>query len=159
MRRLVVFVTLLTLAMPFAASAAVRAPSDGTLSVRDLDGRITVFARGVVIGRCDQCTLILDERPGADELTPIVSGARGVDVDDDGSKERFVGTDLRWKVFGGAFRMYVRNGLDVDLSVVGQGRRVAIAGTNGTYFLNDEPRAFVLPELVIFPLNAASIVP
>ena len=159
MRRLVVFVTLLALAMPFAASAAVRAPSDGTLSVRDLDGRITVFARGVVIGRCDQCTLILDERPGADELNPVVSGARGIDVDDDGSNERFVGTDLRWKVLGGAFRMYVRNGVDVDLSVVGQGRRVAIAGTNGTYFLNAEPKAFVLPDLVVFPLNAAALVP
>lgn len=159
MRRLVVFVTLLALAMPFAAAAAVRAPNDGTLSVRDLDGRITVFAKGAVIGRCDQCTLILDERLGADELTPVVSGAKGVDVDEDGSKERFVGTDLRWKVLGGAFRMYVRNGLDVDLSVVGKGNRVAIAGTNGSYVLNDQPKAFVLPELVVFPLNATAIVP
>ena len=159
MRRLVVFVTLLALATPFAAAAAVRAPNDGSLSVRDLNGRITVFARGAVIGRCDQCTLILDERPGADELTPVVSGARGVDVDDDGSKERFVGTDLRWKVLGGAFRMYVKNGVDVDLSVVGQGRRVSIAGTVGTYVLNDQPRAPVLPEVVVFPLNATAIVP
>ena len=158
MRRLVVLVTLLALSVPFAASAAVRAPNDGSLSVRDLNGKITVFARGAVIGRCDQCTLILDEGLGADELTPVVSGARGIDVDDDGAKERFVGTDLRWKVLGGAFRMYVRNGFDVDLSVVGQGRRVAIAGTDGTYVLNGQ-KAFVLPELVVFPLNVTAFVP
>jgi hypothetical protein len=159
MRRLVVLVTVLALAAPFAAAASVRAPGDGTLSVRDLDGRITVFARGVVIGRCDQCTLVLDEKPGAEEIAPVVTGTRGIDIDDDGAKERFVGKGLRWKVIGGAFRMYVRNGVDVDLSVVGRGARVAIAGTNGEYVLNNDPAVPVLPELVVFPLSATAIVP
>ena len=99
MRRLVVFTTLLALALPAAASAAVRAPGDGTLSVRDLDGSISVLAKGGVIGRCSQCVLVLDEWK-TDEIVPVVTGAKGTDLDDDGSKERFAGKDLRWKVMG-----------------------------------------------------------
>jgi hypothetical protein len=140
MRRPVVFVTLLALATPFAAAAAVRAPGDGTLSVRDLDGAITVriWSKGGVIGRCDQCNLFLDERVGAeDDLLPVVSGARGVDTDDDGAKEQFNGRDLRWKIMGSPFRMVIRRGVDVDLSIVGKGR-VTIQGTNGTFVLNGE---------------------
>jgi hypothetical protein len=140
MRRPLVLVTLLALATPFAAAAAVRAPGDGTLSVRDLEGTITVrvWSKGGVIGRCDQCNLFLNERVGAeDELVPIVSGARGIDTDDDGASERFVGPDLRWKIMGSPFRMLVRRGVDVDLSIVGKGR-VTLQGTNGTFVLNGE---------------------
>ncbi len=159
MRRLVVPLTLLALATPIAATASTSAPGDGTLAVRDLDGRVTVYARGAVIGRCDQCTLTLDEREGADTISPVVSGARGVDTDDDGAKERFVGKDLRWKVIGGSFKMIVRGGVDVDLSVVGKGPRVLIAGTNGTYSLNGSTQAPVLPDPNIFALNATAIIP
>jgi hypothetical protein len=159
MRRLVVLLTLLALALPIAASATPSAPGDGTLSVRDLDGRVVVYAKGAVIGRCDQCTLVLDEREGADTIAPVVSGTKGVDTDDDGAKERFVGKDLRWKVIGGSFKMIVRNGVDVDLSVVGKGPRVLIAGTNGTYSLNGGETAPVLTDPNTFPLNASAIIP
>lgn len=160
MRRLVVSLTLLALATPIAASASTSAPGDGTLSVRDLDGRVVVYAKGAVIGRCDQCTLTLDERDGADAIAPVVSGTtRGVDTDDDGAKERFVGKDLRWKVIGGSFKMIVRGGVDVDLSVVGKGPRVLIAGTGGTYSLNGSSPAPVLTDPNIFALNATAIIP
>ncbi len=135
MRRLVVLITLLALALPSAALATVRAPGDGTLSVRDLDGGITVYVKGGVIGRCSQCVLILDEWR-TDEILPVVTGARGTDLDDDAAKERFVGKDLRWKVMGGSFKMIVRSGVDVDLSVVGKGRVERLRGTNGHYVLN-----------------------
>ena len=143
MRRLVVFTTLLALALPAAASAAVRAPGDGTLSVRDLDGSIKVVAKGGVIGRCSQCVLVLDEWR-TDEILPIVTGVKGTDLDDDAAKERFAGKDLRWKVMGGSFTMIVRNGVDVDLSVVGKGRVVWIRGTNGHYVLNGGDQLDVL---------------
>lgn len=153
MRRLVVLTTLLALALSGAASAAVRAPGDGTLSVRDLDGSIAVVAKGGVIGRCSQCVLVLDERVETDEIVPVVTGAKGTDLDDDGSKERFAGKDLRWKVMGGSFSMIVRNGVDVDLSLVGKGRVRWIRGTNGTYVLNGGDTQFVLPASLSFQLN------
>lgn len=143
MRRLVVFTTLLALALPAVASAAVRAPGDGTLSVRDLDGSIKVLVNGGVIGRCSQCVLVLDEWK-ADEILPVVKGARGTDLDDDESKERFAGKDLRWKVMGGSFSMIVRNGVDVDLSLVGKGSVRWIRGTNGSYVLNGGDAQYVL---------------
>jgi len=154
MRRLVVLTTLLALALPAASSAAVRAPGDGTLSVRDLDGSITVLAKGGVIGRCSQCVLILDEWK-TDVILPVVTGAgvNRTDLDDDGSKERFAGKDLRWKVMGGSFSMKVRNGVDVDLSLVGKGRVLGIRGTNGTYVLNGGDLQFVLLTSLSFQLN------
>jgi hypothetical protein len=147
MRRPVVFVTLLALATPFAAAAGVRAPGDGTLSVRDLEGQITVriWSKGGVIGRCDRCSLFLDERIGSvDEVDPIVSGARGIDVDEDGAKERFTGRDLRWRIMDTPFRMVIRRGVDVDLSIVGKGN-VSIQGTapGGTFVLNGESHSVI----------------
>ena len=149
MRRIVVPVTLLVLALPLAAGAAVRTPGDGTLSVRDLDGYVSVSARGGVIGRCDRCTLFLNEKVGADEIVPIVSGAKGTDIDFDGAMERWSNIvngkgELRWKVIGGNFRMVVRNGSDVDLSVVGKGT-AWIFGSKGFYFLNGSTSTQVAP--------------
>lgn len=155
MRRLVVLLTLLALAIPFAAGAALRTPGDGTLSVRDLDGFVLVRAKGGVIGRCDRCTLFLNETQGADEIVPVVTGARGTDPDDDGANERFVGDgkrELRWKVIGASFLMIVRNGSDVDLSVVGRGR-VSIYGSKGSYVLNGGPEIDVISAPEKFPLN------
>jgi hypothetical protein len=157
MRRLVVFTTLLALALPAATSAAVRAAGDGTLSVRDLDGSISVVANGGVIGRCSQCVLVLDEWKD-DEILPIVTGATGqrapgTDLDDDGAKERFAGKDLRWKVMGESFRMIVRSGVDVDLSVVGKGRVRWIRGTSGHYVLNGGDPQDVLLTSLSFQLN------
>ena len=146
MRRLVVFTTLLALALPAAASAAVRAPGDGTLSVRDLDGSIKVLVNGGVIGRCSQCVLVLDEWK-TDEILPVVTGS-GVtrsDTDDDGAKERFVGKDLRWKVMGGSFSMIIRSGVDVDLSLVGKGSIRWIRGTDGEDVHNGGDPQSVLP--------------
>ena len=153
MRRLVVFATLLALVLSSAASASVRAPGDGTLSVRDLDGSISVLVKGGVIGRCSQCVLVLDEWKD-EELLPKVTGAKGTDIDEDGTKERFAGKDLRWKVMGGSFSMTVRYGVDVDLSLVGKGRVVRIRGTNGAYVLNNgESQLVQLTSPPSFQLN------
>ena len=49
--------------------------------------------------------------------------------------------------------MVVRNALDVDLSVVGKGPLVKVAGTNGTYSLNGSVAAPVLIEPTVFGLR------
>jgi hypothetical protein len=156
MRRLVVLLTLLALAIPFAAGAAVRTPGDGTLSVRDLDGYIRVRATGAVIGHCDRCLLYLNEQVGADVIVPVVQGAKGSDTDFDDSNEKFGDgkRELRWKVVGGSFNMVVRNGSDVDLSVVGRGR-VWVYGTKGSYSINGGPTLNPAPgpPSVQFPLS------
>ena len=158
MRRIVVSTTLLALALPFAASAGLRTPGDGTLLVRDLDGYVAIHATGAVIGRCDQCRLFLDEQLRADEITPVVTGAKGTDIDLDGANERYRG-NLRWKVVGGTFDMIVRGGTDVDLSVVGRGR-VSIFGTKGSYVLNGETTQVAPgPEPVQFRLSPVLATP
>jgi hypothetical protein len=164
MRRIVVPVTLLVLALPIAAGAAVRTPGDGTLFVRDLDGQVTVSAKGGVIGRCDRCTLFLNERIGADEIVPVVSGAKGADTDQvDDTSERWSNVltgkpELRWRVIGGSFKMIVRNGSDVDVSVVGRGW-VKISGSKGTYVVNGGQSTPVAPgpNQVVVPLQSAIV--
>jgi hypothetical protein len=158
MRRLVALVGLLLLAAPLSAGATLRSPTDGTLSVRDLNGSVEIRARGGVIGRCDRCVLILDEWRDDEPITPVVTRGRGTDIDGDGDLERFVGRDVRWRVVGGSFKMIVRRGTDVDLSAVGRGW-VRISGTAGTYVLNTDTTALVNTEPVTFQLRAGATLP
>jgi hypothetical protein len=163
MRRLIVFVTLLVLAMPFAASAAVRAPGDGTLSVRDLDGSptgisvwIKVPTQGALVGRCDQCAFRLDDLKPDDAGIPIVTGyEKKLDVDGDGEREFYSGRDIQWKIVGGGFWLRIRQGRDIDLSVVGKGL-VRVRGTAGTYSVNGAEPLAVPPDFARFWLSAAT---
>ena len=159
MRRTVVFLTLLALAAPFAASAAMRAPGDGTVAIRSLDGLVTIKARGAIIGRCDECTVVLDERfATSPDINAVVSGATGTDNDDDNAKEVFRGKDLRWKVIGGNFVARVRGVKEgtqakgVHISLVGKGS-VKLQGS-GYYVVNDSDIQMVRPEATVFWLNA-----
>jgi hypothetical protein len=142
MRRLVVLCSLLVLALPLAAGASTRAIGDGTLSVNDLaevrpgvSVSIRVTQQAGLIGRCDQCSFRLDDiRPN--DLTiaaPLVTGAETVkDIDGDGEEEFFSGRDIRWKIVGGGYVLKIRQGRDIDLSVVGKAR-VRIRGVDGRY--------------------------
>jgi hypothetical protein len=157
MRRLVVLCTLLALAVPVAAGASTRAVGDGTLSVRDLDGvpagisvSIRVTAQAGLIGRCDQCAFRLDDLRPNDASDPLVTGAeRSRDVDGDGEDEFFSGRDVRWKIVGGGYWLKIRQGRDIDLSVVGKAR-VRLRGTSGTYVVNDGAEKLVPPDFALF---------
>jgi hypothetical protein len=106
-RRLIAILAILGFTAPAAATAAVLGPGDGTLSVRDVIGS---FARGKVI--------ITDPDP-TDGTGPKVTGQ-------DWHRERsditdvYGGTDVRFRLIGGAFRIKVI-GTGVNLSVVGKG--------------------------------------
>ena len=156
MRRIVVLLTLCALVAPAAAFGLPRAVGDGTLSVRDLNGFFAAQAtRGAIVGRCDKCTLRIEELREDTEIDPRVFGGRAVDVDGDGDTDRFVVRDGRWKVIGGAFLVRVSNATDVDISLVGRAR-VSLRGTAGTYSVNGGDSLAVQTELTTFQLRAST---
>jgi hypothetical protein len=162
MRRLVVLCSLLVLALPLAAGASTRAVGDGTLSVNDLaevrpgiSVSIRVTQQAGLIGRCDQCAFRLDDiRPN--DLTaasPLVTGAETArDIDGDGEEEFFSGRDVRWKIVGGGYLLKIRQGRDIDLSVVGKAR-VRLRGVNGSYSVNDGAEKAVPLDVAVFWLG------
>lgn len=166
MRRLVVLCTLLVLALPATAGASTRAAGDGTLAVRDLDGvpigisvSIKVTGQAGLIGRCDRCAFRLDDLRPNDANDPLVTGAeRTTDVDGDGEDEFFSGRDVRWKVVGGGYWLKIRQGRDIDLSVVGRAR-VRLRGTSGTYAINEGVEKLVPPDFAIFWLGTPPATP
>lgn len=156
MRRIVVFLTLCALVAPAAALGLPHVVGDGTLAVRDLNGFFAVQAtRGAIVGRCDKCTLRIDELNEDSAIDPRVFGAKAVDLDGDGDNDRFVVRDGRWKVIGGAFLVRVSNATDVDISLVGRGR-VSLRGTAGTYSVNGGDPLAVETELTTFQLRAST---
>lgn len=138
MRKTFAFLALLALALPVAGVASLRS-GDGTLTVEDGRGRVSLQARGGVLGRLDRGTVtIFDTTPG-DANDPVVSG--------DDRPVRFVGetgiqysgVGLRFRVAGGGFRVVVA-GRGIDLSVVGKGNGwlVGDAGEPGLYSLDGD---------------------
>ena len=119
MRKSLFLLALLALTLPLAAVAALSA-GDGTLSVEDGRGQVTVQARGGVIGRLDRGSVTIFDTTPQDENVPVVTGDDQpvVIVGDNGLRYR--GTGIRFRVIGGGFRVLVQ-GRGIDLSVVGKG--------------------------------------
>lgn len=119
MRKAILLAVVLALALPVLAAAAVRV-GDGTLSVESGRGKVTVQARGGLIGRLDRGTVtIFDLTPG-DANQPVVSGADQPLVAIGQNGIRYRGAGIRFRVIGGGFRVVVQ-GRGIDLSVVGRG--------------------------------------
>jgi hypothetical protein len=137
MRRLVLLALFAALAAPAAALAAERAADDGTLSVVSADGTINVVARGGVIGSCDQCKVWITDPVAGDGTGAVVTGWEDKsDVSD--TKSKWSGTDVRFKLIGGAFKLHIV-GVGITLYAVGKGAgsiKGAVTNT-GTWALND----------------------
>jgi hypothetical protein len=160
MRRLLTFAVLaLALALPAGAAARPTGSSDGTLSVKDARGIITLQgpARGAVIGSITKGSVLINDPIDGDGTGPIVTG-------DDWSNEKtdtatvWGGTKVRFRIIGGTFRIVVR-GRGINLSFVGRGNVILNgAGTDddGSYAINGDAYnpipAFALP----FALSATS---
>src|SRR5256885_11709198 len=137
MRRLLTFAMLAALALPAAATARQRGPNDGTLSVRDARGMVTIQGRGAVIGSFVQGRVRINDPIDGDGTGPIVTG-------DDWTKDRtdtattWGGTKVRFRMIGGTFKIVVR-GRGINLSFVGIGNVVlqgAGSEADGTYATN-----------------------
>jgi hypothetical protein len=158
MRRLLTFAVLaLALALPVGAAARPSGPSDGTLSVKDARGVITIQGRGGVIGSFAKGSVTINDPVDGDGTGPIVTG-------DEWSKDKsetatvWGGTKVRFRIIGGTFRIVVR-GRGINLSFVGKGNVILNgAGTDddGSYAANGSDYnlspAFALP----FALSATS---
>src|SRR5829696_2955727 len=104
MRRLLTFAMLVTaLALPASSGARERGPNDGTLSVKDARGTITLNVRGGLIGSFANGRVTISDPIERNETTTTWRGTR-----------------VRFRIIGGAFRVVIK-GRGINLSLVGKG--------------------------------------
>jgi hypothetical protein len=158
MRRLLTFALLaLALALPAGVAARPRAANDGTLSVKDAKGVVTIQGRGGVIGSFAKGSVTINDPVDGDGTGPIVTG-------DDWSKDKsetataWGGTKVRFRIIGGTFRVVVR-GRGINLSFVGKGNVIVNgAGTDddGSYAVNGGDYNLIPAFALPFALSATS---
>jgi hypothetical protein len=156
-KRFAFFGMLAVLVATGTAAARSGGPNDGTLTVKDANGRITIAGRGAVIGRFDKGQVTIKDPNPNDGTGPIVTGA---DVTQSlGEKTtRYSGSKVRFRIIGGSFTVTVY-GNGIDLSAIGKGA-VALNGGkgndndyDGTYSVNGGPtQPFPQNFLLTFPL-------
>ncbi len=153
MRRLSAILAVLAFAIPATAIAAVSAPGDGTLSVRDGKGTFAITARGGVIGSFAHGKVIITDPDPNDGTGPKVSGSEWHRERSD-ITDVYGGTDVRFRLIGGTFRIKVI-GTGVNLSVVGKGS-VSLNGEgtpdDGTYSVDGGDYVAVPDFLTTFSL-------
>jgi len=157
MRRLLTFAMLAALALPAASAARTQGANDGTVSVRDARGTITISGRGGVIGSFARGSVTIADPIEGDGTGPVVTG-------DDWSRDRdattttWGGTKVRFRIIGGSFRIVVR-GRGINLSLVGTGKvTLSGAGTadDGSYSVNGGDYISVPGFPFAFPLSSTS---
>lgn len=156
MRKLFALCGLLVLALPVAAVAGVDAVrfGEGTLSVEDGRGRVTLQARGGVIGRLERGVIRICDLTPDDPNVPFVWG-------DDQPREligddcvRFAGQGLRFRLVGGGYKIMIV-GKGIDLSAVGKGFGTirgdedspGVYSLDGSDCLSDRASCKPLPEV------------
>jgi hypothetical protein len=157
MRRLLTFAVLAALALPAAAPARQRGPNDGTLSVKEAHGMVTIQGRGAVIGSFAQGRVTISDPIDGDGTGPIVTG-------DEWSKDRndttttWGGTKVRFRMIGGTFKIVVR-GRGINLSFVGKGTVIfngAGSDDDGAYAANGADYSLIPGFPFTFQLSATS---
>jgi hypothetical protein len=157
-RRLVpITVLVVALALPVASAARPLSSTDGTLSVKDARGVITIQGRGGVIGSVAKGSVMINDPVDGDGTGPIVTG-------DEWSKDKtdtatiWGGTKVRFRIIGGWFKIVVR-GRGVNLSFVGKGNVIVNgAGTDndGSYAVNGGDYNLIPAFALPFALSATS---
>ena len=119
MRKTFILLVLLALSLPLAGLAGVSA-GDGTLSVEDGKGKVTLQAKGGIIGRLDRGTVTIFDLTPDDLYEPVIFGEDQpvALVGETGFK--YTGNALRFRVIGGRYRIVIQ-GRGIDLSAVGKG--------------------------------------
>jgi hypothetical protein len=134
MRRLLVPILLAAALVPAVALAAPGAPGDGSVSVRNADGKVSIVARGSFIGYCDSCKIWVNDPDPTDGEGPLITNSE-VSLNLTDTKTRYRGSQMRFRMVGGFWRVIVQ-GRGIDLSGIGHGQVVldGLGGsTDGTY--------------------------
>jgi hypothetical protein len=154
MRKTLVLLGLLALALPVVGVAAPDA-GEGTLSVEDGQGRVTLQARGGVIGRLERGVVTIYDLTPEDANVPVVFGDDRPRLFVGETGIQYTGIGLRFRLIGGRYRIVI-DGRGIDLSVVAKGTGSIVAGPAvdpGVYSLegadcrNDRASCKPLPEL------------
>ena len=156
MRRLLTLALLAVLAWPAAAAARERGANDGTLSIKDGRGMVSVQGRGGAIGTIAKGSVTITDPIDGDGTGPIVSGADSHRAISD-TTDLYRGTSVRFRMIGGSFRVVIK-GRGINLSFVGIGRvTLKGAGTedDGTFSVNGGDYGAV-PDFLAFPVSATS---
>src|SRR5256885_2803122 len=158
MRRLLTFAVLAALALPAAATARQRGPNDGTLSVKEGRGMVTISGRGAVIGSFVQGRVTISDPIDGDGTGPIVTGDDFPPIDRSETTTTWRGNKVRFRMIGGTFKVVVR-GRGINLSFVGKGSVIFNgAGTedDGAYAANDGDYSLIPSFPFTFYLSATS---
>lgn len=129
MRRLFVPVLLAAALVPAAALAAPGAPGDGTVSVKNADGKVSIVARGSFIGYCDSCRIWVNDPDPTDGAGPLITNSE-VSLNLTDTKTFYRGSQMRFRMVGGFWRVIVQ-GHGIDLSGIGHGQ-IVLDGLGGS---------------------------
>ena len=159
MRRLLTFSVLaLALAVPVGAAARTSGSNDGTLSVKDARGIITIQGRGGVIGTFARGSVTITDPIDGDGTGPIITGDDFPPVERSDTTTTWRGTKVRFRIIGGYFRIVVK-GRGINLSLVGTAKvTLSGAGTadDGSYSVNGGDY-LALPDFPLpFQLSSAT---
>ena len=122
MLRAFTFAVLVFLVAVSAAASAALAVStvDGELSVDAGRGKVTVDARGGIIGRFADGKVSIQDLTPDDAFTPVVFGDELPPVPLANGAVIYRGTNVRFRLVGGRYRVSV-SAVGIDLSAVGNG--------------------------------------
>jgi hypothetical protein len=158
MRRLLTFAMLAALALPAVSAARNQNANDGTLSVRDARGTITISGRGGVIGSFAQGRVTITDPVDGDGTGPIVTGDDFPPVERSDTTTTWRGNKVRFRIIGGAFKIVVK-GRGINLSLVGKGKVTldgAGTGDDGNYSVNGGDYIALPGFQFLFDLSAAT---
>lgn len=139
MRRALLILLVLGLAVPAAVPAKEPAPTTGALLITDARGLVQVRGKGPLIGRLVKGSLQITDLTPSDQWSPRVNGVpRGKVV-------WIRGTNVGFRVPDGSYKVVVR-GAGISISAKGPGHVVLdgepdTVGDTGTYAVGDGPTA------------------